>query len=75
MTLTRDRFVEVLQDELDLDVTADDLHLPLDALPGWDSVRTLALFTALERETARELSLPDLLEARTLQALYETVTA
>ena len=58
--LTRDRFVELLQDDLDLDVTADDLHLPLDSLPGWDSVRTLTLFTALEKETARELSLPDL---------------
>ena len=72
--LTRDRFVALLQDELDLDVTAADLHLPLDALPDWDSVRTLTLFTALEKETARELSLPELLEARSLQALYETVT-
>ena len=72
--LTRDRFVALLHDELDLDGTAADLHLPLDALPDWDSVRTLTLFTALEKETSRELSLPELLEARSLQALYETVT-
>ncbi len=71
--LTTDTFLTLLQDELDLEVTEDDLDAGLDALPEWDSVRTLTLFTALERHTGRELSLPALLEARTLRSLYETV--
>jgi acyl carrier protein len=70
--LTADGFLTILQDELDLDVT--DLDLGLDALPEWDSIRTLTLFAVLERHTGRELSLPALLEARTLRSLYETVT-
>jgi acyl carrier protein len=72
--LTADAFLCLLQDELDLAVTEDDLDLELDVLPEWDSVRTLTLFTALERHTGRELSLPALLEAGTLRSLYETAT-
>ncbi|MCD0451591.1 acyl carrier protein [Actinocorallia sp. API 0066] len=69
-----DWFVEILRDELDIDVTADDLTRSLDELPGWDSVKLLTLLVALERHTGATLSLPDLLEARTLAAVHETAT-
>lgn len=67
---TVEDFVLLLQDELALSVSAEDLDRGLDAVESWDSVHLLALCTALERETGRPLSLAAVLEAPTLEALY-----
>ncbi|MFJ8017174.1 acyl carrier protein [Streptomyces sp. NPDC096339] len=67
---TVEDFVGLLNDELALSVTAEDLGRGLDTVDSWDSVHLLALCTILERETGRPLSLADVLEAPSLEALY-----
>ena len=63
-------FVGLLNDELALSVKAEDIGRGLDTVESWDSVHLLALCTILERETGRPLSLADVLEAPSLEALY-----
>jgi acyl carrier protein len=65
-----DDFVSLIRDELGLEVTAADIDKGFDELPGWDSVYLLWLLTALERETCRQVSMPDVLEAGNLAQLY-----
>ncbi|MBT2442561.1 acyl carrier protein [Streptomyces sp. ISL-36] len=67
---TVEDFVLLLQDELALSVEVEDLGRSLDTVDSWDSVHLLALCTVLERETGRPLSLADVLEAPSLEALY-----
>ncbi|MFI0724639.1 acyl carrier protein [Streptomyces sp. NPDC021224] len=72
---TLDDFVTLLRDELGLDVTKEDVGLPFDRVPGWDSVHMLSLVVILERETSRRIALPDLLEAPSLERVYDLVAA
>ena len=65
-----DDFIALVQDELGLPVTAQDADRSFDQLSGWDSVYLLALLAALERRTGRSISLPDVLEASSLEDLY-----
>lgn len=67
---TIDDFIAIVRDELCLEITVEDVTRSLDEVAGWDSVHLLTLATALERETGRRLSLPDLLEAGSLQEIY-----
>ncbi|MCD0451748.1 phosphopantetheine-binding protein [Actinocorallia sp. API 0066] len=67
---TIDEFVSLVQDELGLDVTPEDVGRSLDELAGWDSLHLLTLATLLERTTGRSLVLTDLLEARSLERIY-----
>ena len=60
----------LVSDELGVPVTSDDLSRDFDQLAGWDSVYLLHLAMLLERETGRPVSLPELLEARNLEAVY-----
>ncbi|MFE5208767.1 phosphopantetheine-binding protein [Streptomyces sp. NPDC056600] len=72
---TVEDYVDLLRDELALPVTAEDLGRPLDAVAAWDSVHLLTLCTLLERETGRPLSLADVLEAPSLEAVYRLAVA
>ncbi|MGH3166682.1 MAG: acyl carrier protein [Trebonia sp.] len=65
-----DDFVSLIQDELGIAVTAADVDRGFDELPGWDSMYLLWLATSLERTTGQAMSLPDLLEADSLQQVY-----
>lgn len=65
-----DDFLGLIRDGLGLPVTADDAGRGLDEIPGWDSVHLLWLLTAIERETGRLVSLPELLEASNIKELY-----
>jgi hypothetical protein len=67
---TIDDFVGLLQDELGLAVTAEDIDRELDQVVGWDSMQLLALLRVLERRTGRAISLPDVLEASSLGRIY-----
>jgi acyl carrier protein len=67
---TIDDFIAIVHDEIGLRVTADDIELSLDQVPGWDSVHLLALLVSMERATGRRISLPDVLEAESLEQLY-----
>jgi len=66
-------FVALVRDELGLLVTSDDAHLSLDEIPGWDSLHLLWLLTLLEQRTGRTVSLPDVLEADSLNSMYSLV--
>jgi acyl carrier protein len=68
-----DEFVRLLREEIGLAVTADDVALAFDDLPGWDSLHLLTLLTVLERETGRRISLPSLLESPSLAHVYTLV--
>ncbi|MGW0604775.1 acyl carrier protein [Streptomyces sp. NPDC002640] len=67
---TIDDFVALLRDELGLPLGVDDIGRSFDQVEGWDSVHLLTLLTALERATGRRISLPDALEAPSLEHLY-----
>lgn len=72
---TIDDLVVLIRDELGLAVSVQDTERPLDEIAGWDSVHLLWLTAALERRTGRSVSLPDLLEARTLGGIYQVAVA
>nr|UPI48931.1 acyl carrier protein [Micromonospora sp.] len=67
---TLDEFRTLLRDDLGLPVTEEDLAVPLDQVPGWDSVHVLSLLTLLERRTGRSLPLSWFLEASTLTEIF-----
>lgn len=66
--------VALVRDELGLPVTIDDVGRNLDQIPGWDSMHLLLLSTTLEQRTGRRISLPDVLEASSLEGLYAVAT-
>jgi acyl carrier protein len=72
---TLDDFLALLRDGMGLPVGAADVDLSLDEVAGWDSVHLLSLLTLLERDTGREVSLPMLLEAGSLRAIYALAVA
>lgn len=67
--------IALLRDQLGLPVAAEDAHLRLDQVPGWDSVHVLWLITVLERDAGRRVSLPALLEANSIQEIYDLAVA
>lgn len=66
-----DDLVALVRDELGLKVSVADATQSFDKLEGWDSVHLIWLVTVLERETGRLVALPALLNAGSLQDLYE----
>jgi hypothetical protein len=72
---TIDDFVVLVRDELGLDITAENVGLSFDELPGWDSLHLLSLAISLERAPGRPIMLPDLLEARSLEGIYSVAVA
>ena len=73
--ITLDEFVLLARDELGLPIGPDDAARPFDDLAGWDSVYLLSLVTLVERRTGREVSLPAVLEARSLAQVHAVATA
>ncbi|RGA03960.1 acyl carrier protein [Microbispora triticiradicis] len=71
--ISREEFVDLLQDEIGLAVGGDDLGRALDEVPGWDSLHLLTMLVLLEKRVRRPLSLPDFLEAASLESVYELV--
>jgi acyl carrier protein len=72
---TIEDFVALVRDQLGLSVTVDDIGQGFDQLAGWDSLLLLTLVTALERETGQRISLPDVLEATSLEHIYGLAVA
>lgn len=68
-----DDFIALVRDELGLDVNTEDGERSLDEIPGWDSVHLLWLLSIVEQRTGRSVSLPDVLEARSLRSIYSMV--
>lgn len=67
---TIDDFVNIIRDELGLELTTEDIGRSFDEVPGWDSVHLLTLLTVLERTTGRQISMPDVLAASSLERIY-----
>jgi acyl carrier protein len=65
-----DDLVAILRDELGMAVVAEDAGRSFDEIPDWDSVHLLWLLNVVERRTGRSVSLPDVLEARSIGDLY-----
>ncbi|MFI0479608.1 phosphopantetheine-binding protein [Actinomadura sp. 9N215] len=72
--LTRAEFVELLQDEMGLEITEQDLPRDFDEVAGWDSVHLLTILLLLEKRSERPLSLPDFLDVGNLESIYRLVT-
>ena len=70
-----DDFIGLVRDELGLPVTTADAAHGLEEIPGWDSVLLLHLLVVLERRTGSTLSLPAVLEARSLEGIYALAVA
>jgi acyl carrier protein len=68
-------FVSLIQDELGLAITADNVGRAFDEIPGWDSAHLLRLLTVLERETGRQISLPQILQAPSLEHIFGLAAA
>ncbi|MEV6552905.1 phosphopantetheine-binding protein [Streptomyces sp. NPDC051597] len=68
-------FCALLEDELGIRLTPEDLDRPLDEVAEWDSVHLLRLVTVVESVTGRRVPVAGLLEAATFQQMYEVVRA
>lgn len=66
-------FCTLLEEELGLHLTPEDLDRPLDDVPEWDSVHLLRLVTVVESVTGRRLPVAELLEAVTFKEMYDVV--
>lgn len=66
-------FIQLLNNELGMAIAHQDLYVPFDELPTWDSVHLLWLLTVLDQSTGQTTSLSDLLEASNLRELYRLV--
>ncbi|MBL7491581.1 acyl carrier protein [Frankia sp. AgB1.9] len=73
--ITIEDFMGLVRDEIGLSISRADLASGFDSVPGWDSVHLLALMMALERRTGRMIPMPDLLEAPSLQHVYQLAVA
>jgi len=72
---TLDEFVGLVRTELGLPLTDGDARRTFDELPGWDSVYLLTVLTLLERRTGKQVSLPAMLEAGSLEQIYTLAAA
>jgi hypothetical protein len=68
--VTFEDFLLLARDELGLPIDPWHGDLRLDEVPGWDSVHLLSLLTAVERELAQPVSLPDALAATSFRDIY-----
>jgi acyl carrier protein len=68
-------FVTLVRDEIGLRIDRQDVDRSFDEVPGWDSVHLLQLIMALERQIGRRISMPDVLEARSLEDIFLLVAA
>lgn len=68
-------FIGLIDDELGLRVTAEQVEATFDQIPDWDSVKLLWLATALEKAIGRPVRFADLLEATSLGDVYRLAVA
>ncbi|MRH92350.1 acyl carrier protein [Nocardia sp. SYP-A9097] len=72
---TIDDFVAIVRDEIGLAaVTPEHATGSLDTVPGWDSIHLLSVIATMEARTGRSVPLPELLEAASLEQIYEMYT-
>ncbi|MDR7303667.1 acyl carrier protein [Haloactinomyces albus] len=67
---TLDEFVTMMRDQIGLELTVELTSRGFDEVPGWDSVHLLGLVSAMEKRTGRSVPLPDILEASSLEDIF-----
>lgn len=72
--LSKEEFIAILDEEIGFSISMEDLKVGLDSLADWDSIMLLRLQLILERKLRRRIALPKLLEARTIEAIFEAVS-
>jgi len=68
-------FIELIDEELGLVVTAEQVEEAFDQIPEWDSVKLLWLATALEKAIGQPVRFADLLEATSLGDVFRLAVA
>jgi len=68
-------FIGLIDEELGLQVTAEQVEATFDQIPDWDSVKLLWLATALEKAIGRPVRFADLLEATSLGDVFRLAVA
>ncbi|MFD5753185.1 acyl carrier protein [Streptomyces sp. NPDC127033] len=68
---TLDDYVRLVDDETGMPLAPGQVAADLDELPDWDSLHLLKLVTALETAVGRRIPVGKVLEARSLQEIYE----
>lgn len=71
--ISKEEFVAILDEELGFAISGDDLQSDVGNLIGWDSVMLLRVQVVFEKKLDRRISLPRLLEARTMAAVFDVV--
>jgi acyl carrier protein len=74
-TLQSTDFHHLVRYELGLPLTDAQFAADFDELPDWDSLLLLKLVVLLERATGHPVAVSRLLEARSLQQIYDEVVA
>jgi acyl carrier protein len=73
--MTKEDFLHLVRDELDLPLGADDFHADFDHVVSWDSMHMMRLVAAVERETGTRVPVGRLLADRSLDAIYRHINA
>ncbi|MFG2134423.1 acyl carrier protein [Streptomyces sp. NPDC048751] len=71
--MTKEEFIHLVRDELDLPLGIDDLDADFDHVVSWDSMHMIRLVAAVERETGSRVPVGKLLADRSLSAIYARV--
>ncbi|MFF8430705.1 phosphopantetheine-binding protein [Streptomyces sp. NPDC016566] len=73
--MTETEFLELLDEDLGLRLSAEDLNRDVDTLLHWDSLTLVRLLSLMEARTGKNIALNALLEARTLNQARKLVVA
>ncbi|WP_058042451.1 hypothetical protein [Streptomyces roseifaciens] len=73
--MTEAEFLTLLDEDLGLRLSVEDLSRDVDTLLHWDSMHLVRLLSVLERRTGKSIALNSLLEARTLNQARKLVMA
>jgi len=68
--LSRNDFVQLLDEELGLTLTLDDLDKEMTHLAEWDSIQLLRLHGVIEKKTGRQLPMSALFSLHSLGAVH-----
>ncbi|AWN27780.1 phosphopantetheine-binding protein [Streptomyces sp. NEAU-S7GS2] len=73
--MTETEFLTLLDEDLGLRLSVEDLSRDVDTLLHWDSMQLVRLLSVLEARTGKSIALTTLLEARTLNQARKLVMA
>ncbi|MFH8979004.1 acyl carrier protein [Streptomyces sp. NPDC017890] len=72
--MTKEEFIHLVRDELDLPLGVDDLDTDFDRVVSWDSMHMVRLVAAVEQQTGSRVPVGRLLADRSMSAIYERIS-